>query len=49
MPKCPGCGATVAEEGDVCGHCLDAELAVVLAAEEEESEEEKDEKRGRRP
>jgi predicted amidophosphoribosyltransferase len=34
MPKCPGCGATVAEEGDVCDHCLSTALAAVLDAEE---------------
>jgi hypothetical protein len=39
IPKCPGCGATVAKEGDVCGHCLDAALPVVLAAEEKKNEE----------
>jgi predicted amidophosphoribosyltransferase len=44
MPKCPGCGAAVAEEGDVCDHCLSTALAAVLDAEKEREDDEQPEK-----
>jgi hypothetical protein len=40
MPECPGCGATVAEEGEICQRYLDTALELLLNAEEENDKEE---------